>query len=56
MRSEEGKKAYLKRMYTLEPVFGDIKWNLKKIVKGVNEGTAILSFEEREEMIAEATL
>lgn len=82
LRSEEGKQTYLKRMYTVEPVFGDIKWNLKmlmislrglvkvkgefallclvhnlkKIVKGVNEGTVILSFEKREEMVAGATL
>ena len=68
LRSEEGKRIYKKRGYTVEPVFGEIKWdgrkhsmdlrgivkargefslmclvhNVKKIVKKVLEGTAIL--------------
>lgn len=32
LRSPEGKKRYLKRMYTVEPVFGAIKWNRGKVV------------------------
>ncbi|MFC1982618.1 transposase [Chloroflexota bacterium] len=30
LRSEDGKQIYKKRGYTLEPVFGDIKWNGRK--------------------------
>ena len=30
LRSEEGKRIYTKRGYTMEPVFGDIKWNGRK--------------------------
>jgi len=30
LRSEEGKRIYAKRGYTVEPVFGDIKWNGRK--------------------------
>jgi transposase len=30
LRSEEGKQIYKKRGYTVEPVFGDIKWNCRK--------------------------
>ncbi len=30
LRSPEGRQAYLKRMFTVEPVFGDIKWNQRK--------------------------
>ena len=30
LRSEEGKRIYTKRGYTVEPVFGDIKWNGRK--------------------------
>jgi transposase len=30
LRSEEGKRIYIKRLYTVEPVFGHIKWNQRK--------------------------
>jgi len=30
LRSEEGKRIYTKRLYTVEPVFGHIKWNQRK--------------------------
>jgi len=30
LRTEEGKQIYKKRGYTVEPVFGDIKWNGRK--------------------------
>jgi transposase len=30
LRSDEGKRIYAKRGYTVEPVFGDIKWNGRK--------------------------
>ena len=30
LRSEEGKRIYTKRGYTVEPVFGDVKWNGRK--------------------------
>jgi transposase len=30
LRSEEGKRIYAKRGYTVEPVFGEIKWNGRK--------------------------
>ncbi len=32
LRTEEGKQTYNKRMYTVEPVFGDIKWNRGKLM------------------------
>lgn len=32
LRTEEGKQIYNKRMYTVEPVFGDIKWNRSKMM------------------------
>jgi transposase len=32
LRTEEGKRTYRKRMYTVEPVFGDIKWNRAKLM------------------------
>ncbi len=31
LRSEEGKKIYVQRLYTVEPVFGNIKWNGRKL-------------------------
>lgn len=31
LRTEEGKKTYVQRMYTVEPVFGDLKWNGRKL-------------------------
>ena len=31
LRSEEGKRVYAKRGYTVEPVFGHIKWNGRKL-------------------------
>ena len=31
LRSEEGKRIYAKRGYTVEPVFGHIKWNGRKL-------------------------
>ena len=31
LRTESGKQTYNKRMYTVEPVFGDIKWNRAKL-------------------------
>jgi transposase len=30
LRSEHGRQTYLRRMYTVEPVFGDMKWNRNK--------------------------
>jgi hypothetical protein len=30
LRSEEGKRIYKKRGYTVEPVFGQIKWDARK--------------------------
>jgi transposase len=30
VRSEEGKRIYAKRGYTVEPVFGEIKWDGRK--------------------------
>ena len=30
LRSEEGKRIYAKRGYTVEPVFGEIKWDGRK--------------------------
>ena len=30
LRSEEGKRIYGKRGYTVEPVFGEIKWDVGK--------------------------
>jgi hypothetical protein len=30
LRSEEGKRIYEKRGYTVEPVFGQIKWDSRK--------------------------
>jgi len=32
LRSEEGKRIYTKRLYTVEPVFGHIKWNQRKLM------------------------
>ena len=32
LRSEEGKEIYKKRLYTVEPVLGDIKWNRRKLM------------------------
>ena len=31
LRSEEGKQIYKKRGYTVEPVFGQIKWDGRKL-------------------------
>jgi len=31
LRTEEGKQIYAKRGYTVEPVFGEIKWNGRKL-------------------------
>jgi transposase len=31
LRSEEGKRSYAKRGYTVEPVFGEIKWDGRKL-------------------------
>jgi autonomous glycyl radical cofactor GrcA len=31
LRSEEGKQIYAKRGYTVEPVFGQIKWDGRKL-------------------------
>ena len=31
LRSEEGKRIYAKRGYTVEPVFGEIKWDGRKL-------------------------
>ena len=31
LRTEEGKKTYVQRMYTVEPVFGNMKWNGRKL-------------------------
>jgi hypothetical protein len=30
LRSEEGKRIYKKRGYTVEPVFGEMKWDGRK--------------------------
>ena len=35
LRTEEGKKTYTTRMYTVEPVFADMKWNHRKIMMGL---------------------
>lgn len=32
LRTEEGKRTYNQRMYTVEPVFGNIKWNRAKLM------------------------
>jgi len=32
LRSEEGKEIYKKRSYTVEPVFGNMKWNRSKTI------------------------
>ncbi len=32
LRSEEGKEIYKKRAYTVEPVFGNMKWNRPKLI------------------------
>lgn len=32
LRSKEGKKIYRKRSYTVEPVFGNMKWNRVKLI------------------------
>ena len=32
LRSEEGKKIYQMRSYTVEPVFGNIKWNKRRLI------------------------
>jgi hypothetical protein len=32
LRSEEGREIYKKRLYTVEPVMGDLKWNRMKPV------------------------
>jgi transposase len=32
LRSEEGKKIYQMRSYTVEPVFGNIKWNRRRLM------------------------
>lgn len=32
LRTEEGKKIYVQRMYTVEPVFGNMKWNGRKLI------------------------
>ena len=32
LRSEEGKKIYQMRSYTVEPVFGNMKWNRKRLM------------------------
>jgi transposase len=32
LRSEEGKDIYKKRLYTVEPVMGDMKWNRRRIM------------------------
>lgn len=32
LQTEEGKKIYNKRMFTVEPVFGDMKWNRTKVM------------------------
>ena len=31
LRTEEGKQVYKKRGYTVEPVFGEIKWDGRKL-------------------------
>ena len=31
LRSEEGKQIYKKRGYTVEPVFGQLKWDGRKL-------------------------
>lgn len=32
LRSEEGKKIYQMRSYTVEPVFGNMKWNKRRLI------------------------
>jgi transposase len=32
LRSEEGREIYKKRLYTVEPVFGNMKWNRRRIM------------------------
>jgi len=32
LRSEEGRAIYKKRLYTVEPVFGNMKWNRRRIM------------------------
>jgi len=32
LRSEEGRKIYKKRLYTVEPVIGNMKWNRRRIM------------------------
>ncbi len=35
LRSEEGRGIYKKRLYTVEPVLGNMKWNRRKIMMSV---------------------
>jgi transposase len=35
LRSEEGREIYKKRLYTVEPVLGNMKWNRRKIMMSV---------------------
>ena len=32
LRSQEGREIYKKRLYTVEPVLGDMKWNRRKLM------------------------
>jgi hypothetical protein len=32
LRSQEGREIYKKRLYTVEPVLGDIKWNRRRLM------------------------
>ena len=32
LRSQEGREIYKKRLYTVEPVLGDMKWNRRKLI------------------------
>ena len=32
LRSEEGREIYKKRLYTVEPVIGNMKWNRRRIM------------------------
>ena len=32
LRSEEGEKIYQMRSYTVEPVFGNMKWNRRRLI------------------------
>jgi hypothetical protein len=32
LRSQEGREIYKKRLYTVEPVLGDMKWNRRRLM------------------------